>query len=399
MGAIAVVASLFLAGCSAQEVSAPIPEPVEEVTTDLPGEPIVVWGDAIEIQAIEDIALQFEADTGVAVSLVDQSANGVRESFLATAEADAPDVIFGTHLWPAELASLGLIAPIEIGSRADGFIVGSVDAFKFEGQQFGLPYSQENVALVCSTAAMPAAPETFQEAVDSGLAISLNEGAGDPYHLYAIQSSFGATVFELNENGEYTSELGMSGESGFAFAEWLSKNASSFDLSSSTSDIREQLISGEKSCWITGPWNVPWLNESLGEGGWAAYPIPSAGSQPAAPFADVRGVMLGTNAKNAAAAKKFILEYIGSETGQFSIFESSGRAPAHLTALENAAAESSQASFGLAGLSARPMPTSSAMNFVWTPWGAAQMAIIRGDGDPQGLWQAMINEISAAIDG
>ena len=75
---------------------------------------------------------------------------------------------------------------------------------------------------------MPKAPETFQAVLDVGLAISLNDGTGDPYHLYPIQTSFGSTVFEVDETNPEILNLALGNEEGLAFANWLSENACSF---------------------------------------------------------------------------------------------------------------------------------------------------------------------------
>ena len=81
---------------------------------------------------------------------------------------------------------------------------------------------------------MPIAPETFQDVVDVGLAISLNDGTGDPYHLYPLQTSFGSSVFEVDSTNPGILNLALGNEEGLAFANWLSENAALFDLESNT---------------------------------------------------------------------------------------------------------------------------------------------------------------------
>ena len=398
-GSIAAASALVLSGCAAETAEPTASATSSETESAAPADPIVVWGDDLEVAALEDVALQFEADTGIPVVLVDQKAAGVRESFVAAPAAESPDIVLGAHDWQGELVSNGLLAPLELGDRAAGFITGSVNAFNYDGVQYGVPYTQENVALVCTTAAMPSAPATFDDVVDAGLAISLNDGTGDPYHMYALQTSFGATVFEIDETGGYTSTLGMENEQGFAFAQWLADNADIFDLSNNGDIVKEQVLAGDKGCWITGPWNASWFTENFGEDGWAAYAIPSAGGETAAQFSGVRGVMLSANSKNPVAATKFILDYVASDAGQVALFDASGRIPSSLAALEAAADSKTAAEFGAAGVNAMPMPAIPAMNSVWAFWGSTEVAIIGGAGDPQELWQKMCDDINAAIAG
>ncbi len=395
LGAIAAASALVLSGCAAEEAEVT----AEETTSAAPvvQEVITVWSDEVEAPGLEAAALQFEADTGIVVELVVKEE--VRNEFVAAPAAESPDVVLGAHDWQGELVSNGLIAPLELGDRAAGFITGSINAFNYDGQQYGLPYTQENIALVCTSEAMPTAPATFQDAVDAGLAISLNDGTGDPYHMYALQTSFGATVFEIDETGSYTSTLGMENAAGTEFANWLANNADLFDLSNNTDIVKEQMLSGDKGCWMTGPWNGVWFTENFGEDGWNAFAIPSAGGQTAAQFSGVRGVMLSANSDNPVAATKFIVEYLGSETAQTALFQSSGRIPANLAALEAAGDSKIPSQFGAAGVNSMPMPAIPAMNSVWSFWGSTQVSIIRGDGDAADLWQKMCDDINAAIVG
>jgi arabinogalactan oligomer/maltooligosaccharide transport system substrate-binding protein len=395
VGAIAAASALVLSACATEDVepsatASATQAPVEQ-------EVITVWADEAEVPGLKAAALQFEADTGILVELVVKEA--VRDDFTAVPAAESPDVVLGAHDWQGLLVSTGLIAPLELGGRADGFITGSINAFNYDGQQYGLPYAQENVALVCTETAMPTAPATFQDAIDAGLAISMNDGVGDPYHMYALQTSFGATVFEIDEAGSYTSTLGMDNAAGYSFASWLSDNSDIFDLSNNTDIVKGQLISGDKGCWITGPWSGVWFTETFGEDGWNAFEIPSAGGEPAAQFSGVRGAMLSANSDNPVAAAKFIVDYLGSEAGQTAMFSAGGRSPANLAALKAAGDTKIPSQFGAAGINAMPMPAIPAMNSVWSFWGSTQVSIIKGDGDSATLWQKMCEDINAAIVG
>ena len=390
-----MASALILSGCAAstEEATTESAAPTESVDNT----PITVWSDDVEASGMQAVAAQFEADTGIPVNLIVKE--GVRTDFVAAPAAESPDIVLGAHDWLGELVSNGLVVPIELGDRSSAFFAGSVNAFNYDGQQYGLPYTQENIALACTVAAMPSEPASFEDVVKAGLAISLNDGTGDPYHMYALQTSFGATVFKQDASGSYTSELGMEGAEGTAFATWLKDNASIFDLSNNGDIVKEQMLSGDKGCWITGPWNGPWFSENFGEDGWEIYSIPSAGGKPAAQFSGVRGAMLSANSKNPVAATKFILEYLGSEVAQTALFEATGRIPSNLTALEAAKDSKIAAGFGAAGANAQPMPAIPAMNSVWSFWGSTEVAIIKGDGDPATLWQKMCDDINAAIAG
>ena len=387
---VTIISALALAGCSSNEPTPAVSEVGSEVTTQ--SEVLTVWLDESEALGLESVALQFEADTGTRVDLVIKT--DIANELLA-ANDNAPDIVLGPHSLQRGFLSEGIIAPFSLDGAETRFNSGAVQAFSHGGQQYGLPYAQESIALVCTESAMPIAPETFQDVVDVGLAISLNDGTGDPYHLYPIQTSFGSTVFEVDSTNPGILNLALGNEEGLAFANWLSKNASLFDLESNTAVIRQQLIDGEKGCWITGPWSGLWFTETFGEEGWNAYEVPSAGGQVARPFLEVRGAMLSARAVDPSAATKFIVEYLGSDPGQIAMFQATGRTPSNLKALESAKDFKIPYQFGMTGSNAVPRPVSSKIDSVWFPLGGAQMAILRKDDDPNLLWRIMSEEIAA----
>ena len=389
---VTIISALALAGCSPSEPAAVISEVDSEVTTQ--GEALTIWLDESEALGLESLALQFEADTGNRVDLVIKT--DIANEFWGASD-NAPDIVLGPHGLQRGFLSDGLIAPFSLEGAETKFNSGAVQAFNHGGQQYGLPYGQESIALVCAESAMPKAPETFQDVVDVGLAISLNDGTGDPYHLYPLQTSFGSSVFEVDPTNSGILNLALGNEEGLAFANWLSKNASLFDLKSNTDLIKQQLVDGEKGCWITGPWSGAWFSATFGEEGWNAYEVPSAGGQEATPFLEVRGAMLSARANNPSAAIKFIVEYLGSDPGQIAMFQATGRTPSNLKALENAKDFKIPYQFGMAASNAVPRPVSSKIDSVWFSLGEAQMAILRKDDAPDLLWKMMSDEIAEAI--
>jgi arabinogalactan oligomer/maltooligosaccharide transport system substrate-binding protein len=347
--ASAIISSLALAGCSSNEPTPVASQP--NSGTEAQSEVLTVWSDESEALGLESIALQFEAETGTRVDLVIKT--DIANEFLGTS-GNAPDIVLGPHSLQRGFLSEGLISPFSLEGAETGFNSGAVQAFSHGGRQYGLPYAQESVALVCTESAMPTAPETFQDVVNVGLAISLNDGTGDPYHLYALQTSFGSSVFEVDETNPEILNLALGNVEGLAFANWLSKNASLFDLESNTDLIKQQLIDGEKGCWITGPWSGSWFSATFGDEGWNAYEVPSAGGQVARPFLEVRGAMLSARAGNSSAAIKFIVDYLGSDPGQIAMFQATGRTPSNLKALESAKDFKIPYQFGMTGSKAVP---------------------------------------------
>src|SRR5690606_40219458 len=117
-----------------------------------------------------------------------------------------------------------VVAPIELGDVAADFEDVALEAFTYEGQAYGLPYAIENIALYRNTEPVDQTPATFDEMIAAGeasgaeypLLIQITE-TGDPYTIYPFQPSFGAPVFETNEDGSYIAELALGGAARPAF--------------------------------------------------------------------------------------------------------------------------------------------------------------------------------------
>jgi len=402
LGAVAAASALVLSGCAAEEAA---PEATETTTTEAPAEAapaietLTVWVDDKSGASLEGVAAQFEADTGIAVELVIKDFGSIRdEAITAIPTGEGPDLLVGAHDWTGALVAAGAIAPVELGAIIGDFRENALAAFSYDSALYGLPFGVENIGLVCNSSLVPSQPATWDEVVAAGVEIAMSADGGDPYHMYYIQTSFGAPVFEQNPDGSYTSTLGMGGEGGFAFAEWLAANGDVFSFKD-YGTVEAEMKAGELACWITGPWAAPSIAEGLGEDGYAIYSLPSVGGQPASQFLGAQGFFVSSQTDDPLYVNKFLGEYIGSEAAQREIFEIGGRIPAHKAVLESLSDNKIVSGFGAAGANAVPMPSIPEMGSVWASWGSTEAAIMTGKIGAAEGWQKMIDEINAAIAG
>jgi arabinogalactan oligomer/maltooligosaccharide transport system substrate-binding protein len=399
VGALAV-ASLALAGCAGSG-------------TPEEGGTLTMWVDADRAAVLEDIAAQFEEDRGVAVELVVKDFGDIRDDFVTQVPSgNGPDIIVGAHDWLGKLVQNGVVAPLELGDAAGDFQQVAITAMSYEGQTYGLPYSVENIALLRNTALAPEAPATMDDAIATGQAlvasgaaqypflVGLDPNAADPYHLYPLQASFGAPVFEITADGTYDpTKLALGGAGGEAFAQQLAAWGAAGVLNTNISgDIaKEEFNAGKSPYFLTGPWNVP----AAAEAGiaYAIDPIPTAGGETATPFVGVQGFYISAKSENTLAANEFLVNYLGTDEVQTALYEVGGRAPALLSAFEAAQSNADVAAFGAVGAEGVPMPNVPAMDAVWADWGTTEVAIINNQGDPVALWQAMVASIEGKIAG
>lgn len=403
LGALALTTAVVLAGCAGGST-----DEGDADSGEGSGVELVVWTDAEREQAIADAAVAFEAETGATITLVQKNFEDLRNDFIAQVPTgEGPDITVGAHDWLGALVAAGVVDTIDLADKTSEFEQVALDAMTYDGQLYALPYSLETIALIQNVDLVgEEAPATWDDMIAQGIAsgaerpfvINTNGETGDGYTMYGFQTSFGAPVFVQDASGSYTSEVGMGGAPGEAFATWLGANGSSGTGYISTTvdyDINNELFnSGSAPYTIQGPWAIsayPDVNV-------AVNPIPSAGGETAAPFVGVQGFYLSSQSKNALLAQEFLVNYLGTEEAQRALYEADPRIPAWTTLAEEVASDPIIAGFLASAQSGVPMPSIPEMGSVWDLWNAAQSQIING-ADPVSTWNTMVADLEATVGG
>jgi arabinogalactan oligomer/maltooligosaccharide transport system substrate-binding protein len=401
IGALAVVATFALAGCS------PASSENSNNSDTPPASTLTVWVDAERVDALKPAAAQYTEKTGVEVDLVSKDNATLKDDFIQQVPTGkGPDITMGAHDWLGELVTNGVVSPIELGDKADDFLDVAITASTYEGQVYELPYAVENLALLRNADLVPEAATSYDDMIAKGTAAGVTypflveQGVdGNPYHLYPFETSFGAPVFGTDASGGYDAtklEIGNAG--GEAFASWLSsqgKNGTGVFNTEITGDIaKTAFTSGDAAFWLTGPWNV---GAALDAGiNLAVDPIAAPSTETAAPFAGVKGFFISEQSKNKVAANDFLINYMATEDVQTALFESGQVLPALKASVDAASSDPVVAGFAAVGAEAVPMPAIPAMGQVWQFWGIAQASVINGE-DPTSTWQKLAADVQGAI--
>lgn len=396
--------ALLLAGCSS------VPTTGVAGLGGGPGEVTIQAGDD-EIPALREIAQEYTADTGVNVRFIEREINAqaISNFISQSPTGQAPDIIVSPHDNLGQLAANGVVAPVELGDRGEEFTKNARDAVVYNGVSYGVPYAVESVALVRNNALTTDDPATFDELRAEGhrlmdergikypFTVSQSPDAGDPYHLYPLQTSFGVEVFQRGADGEYSNELAMGGQNGHEFARYLAELGRSGDLRTSmTPDIaKESFISGQSAFHIAGPWELGGI-EAAGMDV-TVLPVPSAGGKEARPFAGVQAFFVNANAANPVAAQDFATNYLTRSESQTALYKSTGRPPASKVAIDGMRGDPLRSAYAENATKALPMPAIPAMGAVWSFWGTTENGIVNGNGDPIELWDRMIANIEGQI--
>jgi len=397
IAAFAIATTLGLAGCAPQapaDNETKAPEDGGDAASTL-----TVWVDAERVDALQGAADAYTEKTGVEVELVGKDNADIKDDFIQQVPTgEGPDITMGAHDWLGELATNGVVAPLELGDSADAFLPVALQASTYEGTVYMLPYAVENIAVLRNKALVPDAPTSFDDMVAKGTFVVEQGAEGNPYHLYPFQTAFGAPVFGTNDQGYDATDLQLGNAGGEEFATWLGgqgKNGTGVFNTDIDGDIAKQkFLDGEAAFWLTGPWNVG----AAVDGGIdvAIDPVPSPTDKPASPFAGVKGFFVSSESDNKVAANDFLVNYLGSEDAQLALFEAGNILPALSAAAETASADPIIGGFAKVGEQAVPMPAIPAMGKVWQYWGIAQAEIING-GDPVATWQKLTADVQAAI--
>jgi len=404
--ASALATTLALAACGSGEPSGGSSADATASAKPSASGTLTVWVDETREAAVTTAAEAYEKESGVDVEVVQKNFEDIRADFLAQVPTgEGPDITVGAHDWLGEFTANGVVQPIELGDKAGDFIPVSTQAFTQDGQVYGLPYAIENIALIRNTKLASEAPKTYDDMIAAGkkagtkfpFLIQSDGDKGDPYTYYPFQTSFGAPVFERNDDGSYRPELALGGKNGEAFATWLSEEGAAGNLSTDISyDIAVEAFAKGKSPFVIGG---PWMLEKFKGMDLSVDPIPAPGDKPAQPFVGVQGFYVSAQSKNALVANDFLVNYMSTPEAQTALFKAGGRPPALIEAADAASSDPLVAGFREVGATAVPMPSIPEMGSVWSFWGVTEASIISGKAsDPVKAWDKMVSDIQGALD-
>lgn len=405
--------ALTLAACGSDadtddETTTPPADATDEETTEGSGDltgTLTIWADETRIDLIQQIGEQFTADSGIGIDVVQKASADIGTEFItAVPSGEGPDIIVSAHDGLGGWVTNGVVGTVELGDRAGELSPAALAGVTYDGQTYGVPYAIENIALVRNNELATETPGTWDELVAQGtdlateypVLIQQDPATSDPYHLYPLQTSFGAPVFATSEDGSYTADLAMGGEEGQAYAEFLAAQAEAgvLDVNITADVAKEAFLAGDSAYMITGPWNV---TEFIDAGmDVAVMAVPTAGGEEAQPFVGVQAFFPNIDSENALLVNEFLVNYIATPEVQTELFELGGRVPAMTEAAEGLDDPILQG-FNEAGATGAPMPAIPEMSAVWDFWGAAEADIISGSAEPAERWTTMVENVEGAI--
>ena len=363
---------------------------------------LTVWADDTRYSQIQELAKDFTAATKVDVQVVQKSQTDMGQEFISQVPTgNGPDIIVTAHDGLGQMVKNGVVSPVDLGDAKSKFSEAAIQGVTYDGKTYGVPYAVESVALVRNNKLTTDTPKTFDEMIASGkkagseypFVVQMSTD-GDPYHLYAFQTSFGNEVFKQSADGSYTSELTLGGTGATEFAQWLKEQGAAKTLNPNiTADIaKDAFLKGNAAYMVTGPWNVTAAKAAGLDV--SVLPIPSAGGKEAKPFVGVQAFYQSSKTQNQVLVNKFF-QYLETKEAQSKLQQLGGRVPAMIEVADSLTDENLKQFASIAG-SGLPMPAIPEMSAVWVYWGKTEVAIVNG-ADPASSWETMVNNIKTTM--
>lgn len=379
--ALAIGIGLALSGCQPATTPSGLPEEFDFTETQPEVEEtqiVTIWAPAAVTSSLQGISGAFEDEYGVVI----QFSNVELEQIKSRIDAgNYPDIFFGTHSWTQELAAAGVVAKLSDGAFGN-IVPGQLkQAFRFEEDLFAVPVSEQHVALLCNSEIVQQQPD-FDDLQEFGFGMALDPELGDPYHLYPFMSSFGLSLENLDENN-------FSDDAGFEFAEWLA-NSEVFDLQSSYQQVVTRFNSGEIGCWLTGPWSLSQIDESIIDS-LVVYSVPAAGDNDPVALIDVAGFFVAASSDDPVYANRLVMEYFTRSTSQLAVARSLSGIPAVETGDELLS------QFAQTSANTLPTPASELIDQLWPVLGATEAELIRNERSSDEVWSEFLQELEVLV--
>ncbi len=386
----------------------PTEEPMEEAEEAAPAETaatLTIWADNQRLPVLETLVDDFAETAGVEVVLEQvQLQDMLQQTRVAIPNGEGPDIFIVPHDQIGQLVEGGLIAPVDLGAKADNVTSEALQAFTYNSELYALPYATENVALMRNVDLVPDPVETLDEMLEVGSAL-VEEGVVEnvtvlpsEYASHGLHTAFGGYLFGQDADGNYLpDDVGLDNPGFVAWGEWLQQAAEDGSISTTIDYATADALFAEGGIpfIINGPWSLNTYREAGIN--YAVDPLPAGPEGPGAPFLGAQGFVINAQGENQLLAQTFLTELVANDEIMADFQAQDPRIPAWIPTLE-AVEDPDLAAFGVAGQTGQPMPAIPQMGAVWGSWKDGLQLILNGEDVTETLTNSA-NQIRDAIAG
>ncbi len=371
---------------------------------------LLVWeSSGPEEKFIREMGKIYTQKTGVEIEVfpIDQLSQGDKLALDGPAGKGA-DVVVWPHDRIGQSVEQGIIWELpESKIKVDDYTESAVDAMRYQGKLYGIPYAMESVALIYNKDLIPEVPETFDELI--AIAKKINNpkknkygfmfDMSDFYFAYGFFGGFGSYVFKETANGLDTDDIGLANTGAIKASQYLkSFRDSGLIPEGTTKDVIDGLfMDGNLAAQINGPWAYPTYQEAGVNYGIEPLPKLSNGEYPRT-FIGVKGYYISAFSKNKEEALKFI-QWLTSKENSFKHYESTSIIPARDDVIKLPEFQDNKAfkAFAIQASRGVPMPNVPEMMQVWDPAANALTFILQGQAPANVVLPLCVEQIKENI--
>jgi arabinogalactan oligomer/maltooligosaccharide transport system substrate-binding protein len=371
---------------------------------------LVVWeSSGPEEQWVRKMGELYYKETGIEIEVhpVDQLSQSDKLALDGPAGKGA-DIVVWPHDKLGQTIEQGLLWELpEDKLDLSNFTASAIDAMRYQGRLYGIPYAVEALALVYNPDLLPEVPETFDELI--AIAKKFNNPRKnqwgfmfdmlDFYFAYGFFGGYGAYVFKDTGSGLDPDDIGLANEGAIQAVKYL-KNLRDTGLipEGTTKDIINGLfIEGNLMAHINGPWAYAEFEEAGAKYAVAPLPKLNNGNYPQT-FIGVKGYYVSAFSNQKEEALKFIL-WLTNKENSFKHYQDTTIIPSREDVINMPEFQKNKTiqAFAIQATRSIPMPNIPEMREVWDPMANAITFVLRNNGIPEEILPLSVEQIKEGI--
>ncbi|MGV2987679.1 maltose/maltodextrin ABC transporter substrate-binding protein MalE [Vibrio sp. E150_011] len=277
---------------------------------------LLIWiGSDKGYNGLAEVGRQFEADTGVKVSV--QFPESLESRFQqVAATGDGPDIIFWAHDRFGGYAEAGLLKDINPSQEfKDKLVSFSWDAVTYDGKLIGYPMAIESVSLIYNKDLLPEPPTSWEQLPQIHADMqklgkqTIMWDVKNAYFTWPLVSA-GSYSFKKTSTGHDASDLGINNKQAQHNLAFLlnMKKQGIVDPGMDYANAETAFAKGDVAMTINGPWS--WGNLDKTGINYGVATFPTLDEKKSNPFVGILSAGISSASPNEDLAVEFIENYL-----------------------------------------------------------------------------------------
>ncbi|MCG8515433.1 MAG: extracellular solute-binding protein [Halanaerobiales bacterium] len=371
---------------------------------------LVVWeSSGPEEDFVTLVGEKYTEETGVKIEVIaiDQLSQGDKLALDGPAGKGA-DIVVWPHDRIGKAVLQGLLWPLPQDKlNLDGYTESALDALRYQGDLYGLPYAMESVAIIYNKDLLATIPPTFDQFLAEVLKLNKPEenqfgfmgDIGNLYHIFGFVAGYGGYVFKNTEQGLDVDDIGLANQGAIRAANLIKTfRTSGLMPEGTTYDVFDGLFQeGRLAAQINGPWAFGNYQKAGLNYGIAPFPKLDNGEYPRT-FIGVKAYYISAFSEHKEEALEFI-KWLTNQENSFRHYQETAIIPTRDDVISMPEFQGNKDFMAFAVQAGRgiPMPNVPEMMQVWDPINDALSFILRGQITPEEALPMAVEQIKENI--